>query len=1025
MSCHRDNNEWADANKHCDLATPPGGSGVILNIETYPSRDTGGNYVDIDRDAVMYPWFIHNSEAPSKAMCGKLYKLMPPLYGGGRGGNQVTPKRVYEHVPNDLSFFPIKGDMWFCYLFDTAGYFVGTPCKMFETIQRRDSWPDVYEDSAGPPDPETGEATTVTTQTQTAGSVNGTVYRCTPCTASIGQCVPNATTVSYVSPDGQISGDPNNPYPTIWAVGTNDNYIVFEYDNLVDTIPDGINAFSLSIDGSTMTQMWDGDGSTTAQSIPTGNWAQAEGGSFGGTFAVIDSDIDTGSTSTGASARIVVRIKPIIDDYTNDVYTFGGSLIDVIELDARGTGYSVGQTFNFTYTFTHEDSFTTTWNFSLQVDSVTDYDAPNGSTLALLQAGDIVNGHEIVRALHTDLENFRYQVCEIDGAGSMFSKDTSYTSSRNHNITVFAGKGIADRGAVVGLYEFRNKNIQYLTKNLNPAMPSYYDDIVEPVLIPVITNGKLTDVIIEAGGSGLESLPKKMGVTVSPPPVKNGKQAKVKVTFTNGVVTDIKIKRKGSGYSSARPPSVAIEGLSYGLQEEVVTYQNSILPGNDVDNYYDETEDEENAVDIKSMDPAVREYFEGDEYVGNEGIGKAAFGKSKNRNKNLNPPPEEGWKEIRKTQEGSDELIDVFEVRYFRPKKFKAKSKLADGSTIDVGEALTSCSQSTEYKYFQTRKEAREFAKEKKEFGFKCKIESFKNVSKLDFYDYLSDKLEFEKSGRGFGFRPTDEEFDAYSKKDRKNIREDRYGDETEMFDVPDTASIKKSQVRRRDKLDRAKFLKSTTDSWPKPDGIALESDKIFKHVDEDNISQEKEAVIRDAEQSVGDWKSSRQKYQDQYDEQERHVAEDLTFDENVDEDVFFRERDVEVRTVEGSFARLPCATRYVKYMIRQYVPDSREKEKMSITLSVSTGAPLNCVSLCPTPPGLPSGFFQPDEPYTNHESVTATYTLLSVDIYGGCQDFTASGDIDILNDFSSSATLFQQAAQKHGNPFPSICDNQ
>ena len=148
-----------------------------------------------------------------------------------------------------------------------------------------------------------------------------------------------------------------------------------------------------------------------------------------------------------------------------------------------------------------------------------------------------------------------------------------------------------------------------------------------------------------------------------------------------------------------------------------------------------------------------------------------------------------------------------------------------------------------------------------------------------------------------------------------------------------------------------------------------------------------------------------------------------MTHDEERDEDNFFRPKDVEVRTVETSFQRLPCASRFQKYQIRQYVPDNREKTKMDITLRVEVPAiDPSCTSYCGGLGGvLPTG----GEPLVDFEGVTISYAFNNVDIFGGCQGFTASGTIDIYNDFSASAALFTAACEKMGNPFDSICSNQ
>ena len=261
MGCNTDNNEdfggGSDSAGHCNTWTPPSGSGVVMTVDTYPNRAQANlNWPDVDRDRVMYDSFIRTGAVPTRESCGKEKKLIDTIFGlvsrpgaGGTAGANTPVYRVYQHVPKELSLYPIDSDMWFRIQYDTADYFVGTPCKRFEIINRTQSWPQITETSSspGPPNPQTGAPTTTTTTTvtQESGSVGSIQYSCIPCTASENPgCVPATTTITYNSPDGNISGDSKNPYPTIWAVDTNTNYIVFEYDQLNTTIQNTIRSSS-------------------------------------------------------------------------------------------------------------------------------------------------------------------------------------------------------------------------------------------------------------------------------------------------------------------------------------------------------------------------------------------------------------------------------------------------------------------------------------------------------------------------------------------------------------------------------------------------------------------------------------------------------------------------------------------------------------------------------------------------------------------------------------------------------------
>jgi len=1017
MGCNTSSKPWSGGKK-CGDYTPPSGA-FIPNVVTYPVRNTNLNWPDVDRDRVMYPSFIKVGDAPSRESCGKEFRVEETIYH--RGFDDEETYRIWQHVPSELSLYPIYGDMWFMIEYDTYNYFKGTPCKRFETVDRDDSWPDIYEDEDGPPDPETGEPTTTTTQTQFAGNVGSNEYICIPCTSSLGACRPSSSTITYQTPDGNISGDTKNPYPTIWAVDTGSRYIVFSYDELSTTVPDGMSTIRIDHNGQSKV-LWTNGASESFIQSSIGNWDQDDGGTE--LIVEIDSDIRTGSVQTGDAARLTISITPIITDLTNNVYTFDGSEIEIVELSNPGTGYSVGQTFNFSHTYTHENGDTTTWDFTLTVDAVQDFEAPTGSTLALLSDGDVINGHTVVRALHTDVINFQYHVLELDGNGSTFTKDTGYTSGRNHDITVRAGFGISDRATLIGLYEFRNKNIQYVTKLLRPGIPHYYDDIVAPVIDAQVSNGKITGATVISGGSGLNNLDRKE-LEVSTPQVKSGKRAKVKGNFSGGSLQSVDIIESGSGYSTEsyegndgvtyKLPTIAI--ADFDKRVEKTLYESNISPDNRTDSYYDEVEN--NAIFNASGDK-----------IG-DGIGKQIYQVDDRREK---AGKATGFADVI-AEDTDNTIIDVYEVKYFRPKEFYAGKPdedvqiTIDGTTVNTantkkGKLMKSPTRNTEYRYFQTGKEAKDFVKTQRDRGYQAKLTTYKNVYRRDYFQVLSDRLEDEKSGRGFGKTMTDGTEVPLSKKDRKKIRTDRYESITDEERLGIEIGPKYGKIRRADKLDRIKLRRETTDQFPRP----LDDTKdIFKEITRDNQSPlfgESFTNAQKLAENPDDVKSSAQKYQDQLDGLESFYIDDLTHDEERDEDNFFRPEDVEVRTVETSFQRLPCASRFQKYQIRQYVPDNREKTQMNITLRVDVPT-INpdCNTFCG---GLGGNVEAGDiGQLVDYENVIITRSYNNIDVYGGCEGFTASGKIDIYNDFSASAALFQQACEKMGNPFDSICSNQ
>ena len=101
----------------------------------------------------------------------------------------------------------------------------------------------------------------------------------------------------------------------------------------------------------------------------------------------------------------------------------------------------------------------------------------------------------LLPALSTQrLVNFRIISSYVDGNGLDFTKDTQYTSDRNHIITAKAGYGIPDRACLVGLYEFLNKSLQFVTADINRNAPEAFNSIAQPAGFITITNGAVTDI---------------------------------------------------------------------------------------------------------------------------------------------------------------------------------------------------------------------------------------------------------------------------------------------------------------------------------------------------------------------------------------------------------------------------------------------------------------------------------------------------------------------------------------------------
>ena len=506
------------------------GNGVTITFSEYPLNviRTNGSYNIPGREGsvVMYPsvQVCNSSGTPTvsnAANCGKEWRADPV-------DNECI--RVYNWYPDELSFDYGFSDTWFAYLYDTSNKqgIIGSPCFYIED-----------------------EVTTTSDGGLTSSS------ECHPCSGFT--CTPASTTLSYtVEGDDDLTGDVDCPHPVLFGFGSDRNKLAFSYDSLSTTIPDGITDFSLSADGTTFTDAWN---QVEVQGIP---YTSTQNPWMSGDEAFNDFQVfeinDTPNNKTGL--RIKFNILPIFDDSGSST-VFTGTKWEPTEVLSRGTGYAVNDTFTLQYVVTHYDNTTTTLQTTIKITGVAPYQATEGQTgFDVLRAGDTINGHSITRVFHTDLDNFPYHIIYLDGNGSSFTKETQYTSSRSHVITAKAGKGIADRAILVGKYEFLNKSIQYCIADVDKNAPEVFSTLKQPIITPTLTNGRITAVSINDGGTGW--IPNNIQgrepeLIVTPPLVETGKQATLKAEFTNGVLTAVKVDNGGSGYSTENLPTFAVK----------------------------------------------------------------------------------------------------------------------------------------------------------------------------------------------------------------------------------------------------------------------------------------------------------------------------------------------------------------------------------------------------------------------------------------------------------------------------------
>lgn len=541
---------------HCDSQTPADPNRAILAIhETYPTPITYGNVKKPPQNQVLYGGTIltpspmsytspTGASALAAASCGKELKTICGLQ-----------QKIFDNTPNGLSFKWMDSDTWFVYVWESganAGV-IDTPCYWLIQEQQTSS-----STATGGTNPPGGTSTT----SEAGGAA------CIECTSF--SCTPNKMTCSYTTESGDETGDPDCPYPTIYGIGTDSKKLVFKYNALSTEVPTGVTKINFVYSGQGQNiDVLAYDGTSTGSLDPIyvnfNPWFASE--TNVDQFYVYEDTVV--ETITAQGLRVKIGIKPTIN-FDVDPLVITGTTFEILEVLAPGQGYSLNQTFPLTYVHSHPDSTTTTFNFSIKITGlgvVNTVGAPPG--FDLLREGDTINGHLITETAHTDTENFAYHVVYLNGSGPAFTKNTQYTSSRNHVITAVAGYGIKDRCALIGLYEFTNKSIQYTTLSVNNDAPNIYSVIKDPKITVTVSNGQISSTVITDGGEGWNTAGVGVPIMfVTPPDTKTGRQAKVEGTFSNGVLTGLRIIDPGTGYSSSNPPIIGIRNR-YKKEEKV------------------------------------------------------------------------------------------------------------------------------------------------------------------------------------------------------------------------------------------------------------------------------------------------------------------------------------------------------------------------------------------------------------------------------------------------------------------------
>ena len=557
-----------------------------LSLNNYAVNVSGA-----DGQAVMYPSQIVCLEEgdsdfgqssgsyyqpASGANCGKVTKSSSNCSECSDGG-----VAIYEYFPNELSFGFQGSDTWFAYVYDITSNSgqVGIAAYIIEDEESTTTQP-----STTSTDPETGEETTTP---GASSSINNTI--CHPCAGFT--CTPASTQCSYtIDQDIDYTGDPDCPHPTLFGIGTDSKKVVFEYNSLSTTIPNGVTDLSVSYDGTNYSDAWnEGELEGIQFDSPQNTWQAGDEGATTFTVYTLESAGKTG-------LQVNIRIEPIVDE-SGATAVFNGTRWTVLDIVQPGTGYAVNDTFNITHDHTHPDNTTTTFTLTIKITTVGPIPSQSGTISDLLRSGDTLNGHTITRVLHGpsvagDFDSskgyFPYHFAYLDGNGSDFTKNTDYTSNRNHDVKAIAGYGIKDVGFFGGLYEFTEKSVQYATGFVDKNAPDVYNTLVQPDVTTVVTNGTVVGATINTngGGSGWDTLGRTPELSITAPLVASGTPAEVEGEFTNGVLTGITIKNGGSGYSGNNLPQISVVNIHKKRTDKFVDESLRDLGFDNLENFY-------------------------------------------------------------------------------------------------------------------------------------------------------------------------------------------------------------------------------------------------------------------------------------------------------------------------------------------------------------------------------------------------------------------------------------------------------
>tara|TARA_R100001510_G_C7654640_1_gene213395 strand:- start:697 stop:3621 length:2925 start_codon:yes stop_codon:yes gene_type:complete len=924
-----------------------------------PQQKHNYNIPDRDNDAIMHPYYITSYRAPNPpaAICGMATKVDNCTDDYGREDFDESIIAL-GFTPTMLSFDFQYSDTWISYIFDTsddAGH-IGLAAYWIEDDEGEVITTVLPTGTEGDPDYDPGS---------TSSSFSGESI-CVPCTNF--NCTAAKTTLSYTGCE-DLTGDPDCPHPTLFAFGTDSLKIGFSYDQFSNTLPDGVLDFEVSFDGVTYSDGWN---STELSGIDFNSsqnpWAVADAGFSD--FEIFDLE-----TSTASDFRVKFRIESRFDDSGTNVVMLGTKWV-ATEILSNGTGYSVGQIFPLSVQVRLDSGALTTLTLNLKITAVGPIENLSGGNVEdVMRKGDKINGHTITRTFHTEIGKFPYHVAYLDGNGNNFTKDTQYTSDRNHVITVKAGYGVADRAMMVGLFEFLDKSLQFVTGDVNQNAPDIFNTVEAPsAWISLDENGGISDINISNGvyrfnltnfdqlNTTNELTGYSTGENIA---TTGGTGSGLTVDIEVGSILDdesntqvdristVKINNPGTGYTEG--DKITISGGSAVIQIAEVTNGGANLDKLQDNPILDITSpaDSNTGVSQTSTDDGNTEFV-------------------------LSTSPS-GLKLELVTKDGGADVEIISETG--------GNNQSAEVKGNFTGGSLTSVDIIRPGKGYSVDKRPELIITN----FFEEETEVVDNAAQRDtlvpeFQGILKDLPEGDIKASSADLQAID---DSYA--EVPVTRENKYKNPPmEVKMDPERDRLEQRSQRKLQKFQTDPLKSLIVPDYDTDFLSDTPIDEDYKKVITDGKKTSQDTVLKDIDDIT----------------QERYPE-------------FVRIPESKVETNAGSFTELPQASNYTKYLMRQYRPDPAKVQTLTVSLSCT---PVNVGKshfVCNQPTATPNtdtGVIDNGDGTTTQE--IHIFSFGNQVLGPGCQPWEAQGTMTIWHDLSRDARSVVRATEAYGNPY-------